>query len=420
MPQSSKPFRILYAAGPGNVLGTYQYWINQQDDPSQISVTYSSQFYDVCRSLNAEGYIISSFPQKNVVKDEEFIIEHRPKQFNNAPGMFYHLAQIWYGLRLVFTALRWRADVLVAADGTTHWFVLALLPLLGIAVVPSLHCVVWRKYLPQKKTEKLFARLSRQLFTRCASILAVSKDVAAQVRIITGDDQTPSIREFRPFYRKGGFDDIQPSVLQHPFRVLFIGRMEECKGVFDVLQIAKRFAIEKRQDVQFHFCGLGSALEQVERLAKAEGLEASMQFHGYCNKAELQEQLNQAHIVIVPTKTTFVEGFNKVVAEGILAGRPVVTSAVCPALFYAKPGVVEVAPDQVQEYGDAILKLLDEPEFYAQKQRGCRLSQNQFYDEATSWGSQLRGILVTLQAQRYPQPDLVNQREHTLAEPLKR
>ena len=60
----TKPLRILYAAGPGDVIGTYNHWINRQDDPSQVSVTYSGQFYEVCCALDAEGYVISSYGKK--------------------------------------------------------------------------------------------------------------------------------------------------------------------------------------------------------------------------------------------------------------------------------------------------------------------------------------------------------------------
>ncbi|GAB4240432.1 MAG: hypothetical protein Kow00121_66870 [Elainellaceae cyanobacterium] len=422
MPQQSRPLRILYAAGPGNVLGTYHHWVNNEDDPLQISVTYSNQFYDVCRSLGAEGYIISSFPHKAFVQDGQFTIEHRPKQFSGASGVLYHLSQILYGLQLVISAIQWRADVVVVADGTTHWFVLSLLTYFGISVVPSLHCVLWRKYRPQKKIERLLNQLSRRLFTRSASILVVSKDVAAQVQHVMGDAKHPFIREFHPFYRKDAFSKVRRPKLQTPFQALFIGRVEESKGVFDLLQVAKRFAAENRRDIQFHFCGLGSALEPLQQAVKAAGLESSMIFHQYCDKAQLQEQLNQSHVVVVPTTTTFVEGFNKVVAEGILTGRPVITSAVCPALSYVRSGAVEVQPDNVQEYGDAILKLRDDSSFYKEKVQGCLQVQDQFYDASTSWGNQLRAILLNLKTRsEAAQPVfLKKQTAQPLVEPIKR
>ena len=45
------PLRILYAAGPGDVIGTYRHWKEGRDDPSQIAITYSGQFYSLCKEL---------------------------------------------------------------------------------------------------------------------------------------------------------------------------------------------------------------------------------------------------------------------------------------------------------------------------------------------------------------------------------
>jgi glycosyltransferase involved in cell wall biosynthesis len=108
----------------------------------------------------------------------------------------------------------------------------------------------------------------------------------------------------------------------------------------------------------------------------------------------MREMFNRAHVVIVPTKTDFVEGFNQVVVEGVLSGRPVVTSAVCPALSYVKEAVVEVPPDDIQEYGNALLKLCDDRRFYGEKQRSCLTLQEQFYDSSRSWGAVLKSVLV--------------------------
>ena len=42
-----RPLRIVYAAGPGDVVGTYRHWKEGRDDPSQVAITYSGQFYDL-------------------------------------------------------------------------------------------------------------------------------------------------------------------------------------------------------------------------------------------------------------------------------------------------------------------------------------------------------------------------------------
>jgi len=355
----------------------------------------------VCRALDAQSYVISWFGEKKFVRDGRFTIEHRPNPLRSTSGLLYHLGQLLYGFRLIASAVRFRANVAVVADGTTHWFVLSLLPWLGVQVVPSLHCVLWRKYTPRSMIEKLILKLSCNLFaSSCTAILAASEDISEQVVQLTAGRHQPLVK-FLPSYRRTEFTDVsEPDNKRLPFRVLFAGRIEPDKGVFDLLDVAKRFAAEGRQDITFDLCGGGSALEPLRLAAKLAGVDASFMCHGHCHKPQMREMFNRAHAVIVPTRTDFVEGFNQVVAESVLSGRPVVTSAVCPALSYVRDAVVEVPPDDIEAYGNALLKLCDDRELYEEKRRGCLRVQEQFYDISQSWGVALKSVLVVIQEGR--------------------
>ncbi|MCU0545759.1 MAG: glycosyltransferase family 4 protein [Oscillatoriaceae cyanobacterium Prado104] len=403
----SKSLRVLYAAGPGNVIGSYSYWRKGEDDPSQVAITYSSQFYDACRDLDAEGYIISSCKDKKLLREGKLTLEHRPNPLQNASGLLYHLGQVWYGLGLIATAIAWRADFAIVADGTTHWFVLSILSFLGVQAVPSLHCTLWRKFGPQRKIDKLLSKLNRIFFAKsCTAIMVISHDVAKQLASLT-EDQTKPIVQFKPTYRRAEFASVkQPDTEHSPFRVLFVGRVEENKGVFDILEIAKRFAALGRKNITFDICGNGSALEALRQEVKLAGVESAFTFHGYCNKVKMREMFSQAHAVIVPTKTDFVEGFNKVIAEGVLSGRPVITSAVCPAVSHQQGMLVEVPPDDVTAYGDAILKLCDDREFYEQKRQYPQQSIDRFYDVSNGWGGALKSILVSQKTNVYSENNL--------------
>lgn len=397
----SNTLRVLYAAGPGDVIGTYSYWVKGQDDPLQVSKTYSSQFYEVCRAIDAQAYVISSCPEKKYLRDGRFIIEHRPIPLRTAKGLLYHLGLLWYGLQLIASAIRFGANAAVVADGTTHWFVLSLLPVLGVQVIPSLHCGLWRKYVPQRTVDKLLLKLSQYLFASCcAAILTVSDEISEQVALLT-QERHRLMRRFSPVYRREQFALLHaPSSERSPFRVLFVGRIEPDKGVFDLLEIAHRMKMMGREDITFDLCGNGSALEELRLAALEAGVDSSFVCHGHCNKTQMREMFNQAHTIIVPTRTDFAEGFNKVVAEGVLSGRPVVTSAVCPAVSYVRDAVVEVPPADLIGYSDALIQLCDDPEFYEQKRRGCLALQEQFYDDSHSWGAALKSILVAIQDSR--------------------
>ncbi|NEO97726.1 MAG: glycosyltransferase family 4 protein [Symploca sp. SIO2E9] len=397
----SKALRLFYAAGPGNVIGTYKYWIQGLDDLSQVSVTYSAQFYDVCDALDAQAYVISSWGESNFLQEGRFTIEHRPVPLPQASGILYHLSHLWYGLQLIVSAVRFRANFAVIADGTTYWFILSLLPWLGVQVIPSLHCLLWRQHIPQSTTEKWIFRLSRNLFAKyCAAILVVSDSISKQVAELTAGEHQPIMRSL-PVYRKNQFAGIgEPDEDRSPFRVLFVGRIEPEKGVFDLLEIAKGFAAEGRKNISFALCGNGSMLDSLKLAAQEVGVDSFFVCYGHCNKQHMREMFSWAHVVIVPTKTDFREGFNKVVVEGILSGRPVVTSAVCPGLSVLQDAVVEVAPDNTKEYAQALVKLCDDREFYEQKRRGCLDLQEQFYDVSRSWGAKLKSILLAIQENR--------------------
>lgn len=390
--------KILYAAGPGNVIETFKYWKKGEDDPSQVAITYSGQFFDVCATLNATGYVITSNPEKKIFKDDNFTIENRPLYLSKQSGILYYIGQVLYELNFVLSVLWFRAD-LVVGNLTSCFFVLSLLPLLGIPVIPTLHCVLWPKYAEISKAKRTLWRLNRRFFSKdCLAILSISEDVNEQVDAITNHQSRPLVN-FLPLYHRSEFADITlPSQSRSPFHVLFAGRIEGDKGVFDLLEVARRFQAEGRDDIVFHLCGIGTQFDLLQEQVKEAGLEASFVLHGYCKKSEMQQMYNLSHVVIVPTRSNFIEGLNKVVVEGILANRPVITSSVCPALAYVREAVVEVPPDDFQAYGDAILKLQCDRPFYEQKQQSCQSLQEPFYSGSRSWGQALMSTLEKHQA----------------------
>jgi glycosyltransferase involved in cell wall biosynthesis len=386
------PFRIFYAAGPGDVIGTYRHSAAGRDDPSQVAVTYSAQFFDLCRSTGAAGYVMSSHPRRDVVTDGAFRVEHRPIAFSKGPAPLYHLGQIWSGVRMVASVVRFRADAAVVSGGT-HWFLLALLPLLGVRVIPTLHCVLWRKSRRPRGLNRLFHRLNAAFFRRApVAILSLSRDITAQLDELTGGGH-PEVIPFLPSYRRGAVDPAGDPPAPPPFRVLFAGRIERNKGVFDLLQVAERFAAAGRTDVEFDLCGDGSALAELRRAAGASAAAPRFRCHGHLDRRRMREMYASAHAVVAPTTSAFIEGFNKVVAEAVLAGRPVITSSVCPALEYVRGAVVEVPPDDVAAYGDAILSLAGDPFRWRMLREGCGEVGEQFYDVERSWGAALAQAL---------------------------
>jgi hypothetical protein len=229
----------------------------------------------------------------------------------------------------------------------------------------------------------------------------VSTQLTAQVRSLlqAPDDagNSPLIYTFTPIYRRGSFDRISPPPAAKPFRVLYIGRIERNKGVFDLSRVALRLAHEGQTDIEFDLCGSGSAMPELRRCVEATGIGSHFRLHGHCNQKQLADFLSQCHVVIAPTQCDFLEGFNKVVVEGVLSHRPVITSSICPSLSLVRDAALEVRPNDAQGYGDAILRLRDDPALYQRLVSSAAALSPQFFDETASWGEHLHAILRKIQ-----------------------
>jgi glycosyltransferase involved in cell wall biosynthesis len=400
----SEPLRIVYITSPPDIISTYDYWKKGRHHPAQVGITYSSQLFEVCRDMRAKLLAVSIREDHATVRDGNFTILHRRNPLQAASSVWWHLGQMISGVRIVLWAIRFRADFCIMTAGT-YWFVLCCLPLFGIRIVPSIHCILWHKYRPLKTSASIVRNLSRCLFTkRSFAIMSASADIGHQIDELTGGKHRP-VAEFLPTYVREQFENIpQPEPTDHVFRVLFAGRIETDKGVFDLLDVAKRFEAEGHRDVVFDICGTGSQLDALRERAAHAGLDSRFRIHGHCDQGRMREMFGRSHAVIAPTTTAFIEGFNQVVVESILSGRPVITSPVCPAIAYVRDAGIEVPPDDADAYGDAILRLKQDPALYEAKRRACAALQEQFYDPDRGWAAALRRIIAAHQADAEPEP----------------
>src|SRR5487761_793544 len=108
-----RPLRLMFVSGPGDVAGTYRHWREGRDDPSQVNVAYSRQFFDVCREYGAHGYAIAFHPRRACLRDGEFTIRHRAPPFaSSRSALLSPLGQLWSTTGVMLRAIRFRADVL--------------------------------------------------------------------------------------------------------------------------------------------------------------------------------------------------------------------------------------------------------------------------------------------------------------------
>ena len=161
---------------------------------------------------------------------------------------------------------------------------------------------------------------------------------------------------------------------------MFVGRIIHDKGVFDVLDMAKSIEAQAPGRVQWELCGSGPGLGELRRRQAEMGLAEVVMIRGWTSPADLRDVHARSHVSIVPTRSSFNEGLAMTAAEAVLAGRPVITNPVVPALEVLRPACVEAKTDDVDSYVMAILRLINDQNHYRILCEACADLQGQFYD----------------------------------------
>lgn len=398
-----KPLRIIFLDGPGDAIASFQHWRAGQDIPSVTHVPFSRQFFDVCQMLNANAWLIGQHPRVQLIEDGNFRIEHRGDPSRGQRGVAFHLSELNQALQIINDISRFRANLVIMGPRPSP-LLMSLLRLKGIRFVLVLHCVLWQKFQPLHGLRRLAMQLPVPMYRWGAdAILCVSEDIKRQVRQLTHNRCQPFV-DFLPHFRPDVFAGIPPP--QHatrPFRVMYAGRIEPSKGVFDLLKVAAQLRKHHRNDIIFDICGDGSAFSELKQKVQQEGLADTFRLHGWCDRQQMRACFSRSHVVVVPTTTDFVEGFNMVVVEALLAGRPVISSPVCPALEYLDGAVLTVPPNDIAAYESAIIDVADNPQRYHHFQQRTTRAARRFLNDRTSFKAALYHTLNAIaQGHRVP------------------
>lgn len=243
---------------------------------------------------------------------------------------------------------------------------LTLFRMAGIHVVTNLHNTLWPAGFPPSSTSRrALSRLDGWFWRRWSfAALGCSPECERQVQMVTG--RAIDFFQYRAQFDPAHFAGIPaPRHADRPFRVLFAGRCEAYKGVFDLLDIAELVRGRVPGGVLFELCGSGSAEHDLRAAIQSRALGDLVRFHGALKRPELLQCYARSHVVIVPTKSGFVEGLAMVAAEAVLCGRPVLTSRVVPALEILRPACLEARVDDPQDYARLLVELSSDPDLYA-------------------------------------------------------
>lgn len=104
--------------------------------------------------------------------------------------------------------------------------------------------------------------------------------------------------------------------LSEPLRLLFVGRLDDAKGVGTILQIL-RGLLDLGVDTQLVLVGDSPQRAFFEQRANSLGLQERVFFLGWKDKSELAQEYAKAHFILLPSVS---EGWPKVLSEAMAYG----------------------------------------------------------------------------------------------------
>lgn len=370
--------------------------LEEKRQPDYYGTVYLAQLLAVLGALDADCMIITTLPgERSRRTSGSNTIVNIPMP-SGSKGAFYHLAMIGWALRCMREMRRFQARIAILTAGQTYFWMFAVLRLTGVHLFASLHCSLWPKLAPKRTVLQLHNWLNGRLFfPACNHIQAVSADIVDQIVASSGKLGTvPS--KFVPTYEASDFGSTTIQDFPAPgcaFRLLYVGRVEENKGVLDLIDMMRALEGTDPGRYRLTICGTGSADRALTDAVKDSGLDQFITVTGQCGATELAAHYADCHAVLVPTRSAFEEGYAKVVAEAVLNLRPVITSAACPALKDVAKAAVEAQVDRVETYADAVRKLATDPVVYAEKAAAAARLRPFYFDRSHSYAAVIEPAL---------------------------
>lgn len=193
------------------------------------------------------------------------------------------------------------------------------------------------------------------ILKRVSSILVLSHQWETWARGIAGN--VPVMRIFNPIVTA-------PATLagvadRYPQRLLFLGRMHQPKGIFDLLEAVARLS---RDFPQLELlCGGDGDADAVNRRAEELDIQDRVRLLGWVRGQEKQALLASAGVFVLPS---YHEGLPMSILEAMAAGLPVVSTRVGgipDAITSGKEGFL-IEPGDVDALEDSLRRLLANPE----------------------------------------------------------
>jgi len=219
-----------------------------------------------------------------------------------------------------------------------------------------------------KLSSKVFSSMELQLFDKSDMLTAVSSHVFHELKAVYG-------LERKGILLGNGVDEQTFVPLENTRRkkgdyVLYVGRIDYRKGLFDLIRCAK-YVCEEKPNISFVLVGNGPLIGLILRKASRMGIGRNIVFAGYVNRDLLVRLYQNASVSVLPSH---YEGLPTVMLEAMSCGIPVVATRIgghVDAISDGSNGFL-VRAESPEEMAKYILRLLDDKNLRERMGRAAR------------------------------------------------
>ncbi len=269
---------------------------------------------------------------------------------------------------LVQTLRRFRpAEVVCGAPGPMFWASFVATRMVAAKLVYCQH--VRLNEAGARPGRRLRKWLDRVLIRRADAVLAHGPYLEAQLR----EAGVPAERILR-FELAFGSDpgEIAGRGAQRGRYILFVGRMERLKGVFDLIDACEPL-LQHDPSLHLKLAGTGSAEQAVSARICASPAAGRIDLLGAVPHPRVAALMRNAQAVVTPTRRAFPEGRCMAALEALVYGTPVIAPAFGPFPYLVEDHAngLLYEPDSVPALRSAIAELLGDERLRAALRRGA-------------------------------------------------
>ncbi|MEO1013660.1 MAG: glycosyltransferase family 4 protein [Pseudomonadota bacterium] len=383
------PLRISYIPGPGNLTNTYEHWRKGAFDPRTPSIAYATMFFELAARLDADLHIVMRGEPALSAEKRGRVTFSRIPQERGRGALGYWRSLMAFSNAAAREAAASEPHIAVAV-ANLFWPALHRLKSNGTRVILTAHTTCWPMGVTPLTPRMRIENLPRRYGLRAVDAsLNISPECARQVAALTGR-QLPARVAFpqqiaRPCESGDALSRTETDGAPH---VIFLGRIVEYKGVFD---LAEAFAALRRKGVnaRLTFAGRGPATDRLNAKLAEAFPDGGVELLGHLDAAGVHDLLRTADVLVCPTRTSFCEGNAAVCFEAATHGVPAIVSTVVPAREFLEAGVIVFRADDAGDLTNALERALTDPELRKSLSKGIKSAGEGVYDRSRSWGSQL-------------------------------